>query len=105
VETGRFSFICRGSRVGCNRQMAVGKRTLRQRQRKSQGRLPPQAPIAEKLLEKSIDGVMTLRIKALQKTKIPGNGPELHSLTSSPSLPGQRSSTYEKELHLSICLF
>jgi hypothetical protein len=49
---------------------------------------------------------MALRIKALQKTKkIPKNGPEqLYSLTSSPSLPGRRSSTYENELHFSICL-
>jgi hypothetical protein len=45
---------------------------------------------AKKLLEKSIDTVMALRIKALQKTKkIPENGPELYSLTSSPSLPGR----------------
>ena len=87
------------------RQMARRRARLRQRLRTSQARLALQAPIAEKLLEKSIDAVMTLRIKTLQKTKIPGNGPELHSLTSSPSLPGQRSSTYEKELHLSICLF
>jgi hypothetical protein len=48
---------------------------------------------------------MALRIKGLQKTKkIPENGPELYSLTSSPSLPGRRSSTYEKEIHFTICI-
>jgi hypothetical protein len=62
---------------------------------------------AGKLREKSIDAVITLRIKTsfYSPKKSPRTVTELHSLTSSPSLPGRPSSTYEKELHFPICLF